>query len=506
MTATISLAHLFDGMPAQWINGGAETLISSVTSNSRNVSSGTLFVACPGATSGSRDGHDFLQDAIARGAAGVVVERRAACPNRLQIPCCVVPDSRAAVARLSERIWGNPSREMAVVGVTGTNGKTTVTFLLASILNAAGLSSAVLGTLGVGPIEALRPVGFTTPEAEVLSKELRSLAEDATSHVAMEVSSHALATKRVDGIRFRAVGFTNLTQDHLDFHGDFQAYFEAKARLFRDFDVDDSRIVLAARDEPWSNELRRRHPDARTWGSEPQAYVRARAIEPSAEGVRFELQIGAQSVPARTSLIGMPNLENLLCAVALADTLGVDIYAIAQGIEAARTAPGRMQRVNLPGAGAPTVIVDYAHTPDALERALLTCRSLTGGNVTVVFGCGGDRDRSKRQLMGRVASQLADIVVLTDDNPRSESPAAILDAIQSGIRDMRIVGEGALAPKTCARVHDRSLAIRVALEHAQARDVVLIAGKGHEQTQTIGTSSLPFDDVQVATKMWGELA
>ena len=419
MTNARSLSKLLVGLPVRRVAGEGDPLIERATIDSRNARSGVLFVACRGATPRSRDGHDFVAAALAQGAAAVVVEREEAAPADCRAPCFVAPDTRRVAAVLAERTAGEPSRALSLVGVTGTNGKTTVTFLLADVLAENGRRAAVLGTVGVGAPGALRSLGFTTPEAEVLSRELAQLRQDGFTDVAMEVSSHALATERVDGLRFAAAAFTNLSQDHLDFHGSFEAYFAAKARLFSDLLADEAAAVLPAAGGEWAAELRRRHPRAITWGLDEGATVRAEGVELGAFGARFTLAVAGQRAAVASALLGAANLENLLCAAGCAHALGLDVDVIARGLSRARPAPGRMERIAGSGGERPLVVVDYAHTPDALARALDAARSLAEGRVIVVFGCGGDRDRQKRPLMAAEACRRADVIVLTDDNPRS---------------------------------------------------------------------------------------
>jgi murE/murF fusion protein len=495
---SISLRSLLDGL-ARVPDEAAAIMVDNVTVDSRRVRAGTVFVAAPGATQTSRDGHEFVAAAARAGASAVVVERVLA---DVGCPQVVVVDARRVAAVVAERLAGNPSEHLTLVGVTGTNGKTTTTYLLAQIVRAAGRRGAVFGTLGVGAPESPAPSGFTTPEAEVLSSRLADVRADGFDVVGLEVSSHALATRRVDGLTFAAAGFTNLTQDHLDFHGTLDAYFAAKARLFTELLPHRGQAVLPAADDEhgFHAQLRRVRPAALTWGTEESARLRATEIEADGSGLRFRLSLdGHEQEVHAPQLLGRFNIDNALVAAGLALGIGLTLDDVVRGLAAAAPPPGRMQRV--PGVdGGPLVVVDYAHTPDALERALLTARTLAAGRLFVVFGCGGDRDAAKRPLMGRIAADVADAVVITDDNPRSEPSAAILDAIAGGISSRRVeVTDPAMLVKgTWHRCANRRLAIRAAVRSAAEGDVVLVAGKGHERDQTTANIKAPFDDVREA--------
>jgi UDP-N-acetylmuramoyl-L-alanyl-D-glutamate--2,6-diaminopimelate ligase len=441
--------------------------IREIAYDSRRVLPETLFVCVPG---GRADGHDHAQAAVERGAVALVVER--ALP--LLVPQVVVRDARAAMGPLAARFFGDPTAALRVVGVTGTNGKTTTAFLAQGILERAGLRCGLLGTVEQRVGGHVEPVERTTPEAIDLQRTFRRMVDAGDHACAMEVSSHALALGRVDGVRFAAVAFTNLSQDHLDFHADMDDYFAAKARLF------DGRCPRAVNVDDVHG---RRLGHELSFGA-PPADVHALDVRLRADGTRFRLSTPHGVVQVRSPLVGAFNVANALAAASLAVLLEVPVDTIARGIEAVRGVPGRMERVE---AGQPfTVLVDYAHTPDALRRVLETARGLSEGRLHVVFGCGGDRDRAKRPQMGRVAAALADRVVVTSDNPRSEDPDAIVAEILAGI-DTPVEVEV-----------DRRAAIRRAVAAAAAGDVVVIAGKGHEQGQDVGGVVSPFDDRTVA--------
>jgi UDP-N-acetylmuramoyl-L-alanyl-D-glutamate--2,6-diaminopimelate ligase len=418
------------------------------------------------------DGHQFASEAVGAGAVAVLCER----PVPVDVPQVVVGAVRPALGPLAASLYGHPARAMTVAGVTGTNGKTTTTHLLGAMLRAGGLKSAVLGTLGGER---------TTPEAPELQAHLAELRDDGVDAVAMEVSSHALIQHRVDAVRFAAATFTNLTLDHLDYHGDMSAYFEAKARLFEPGRSD---LAVVNVDDPWGRRLLAR---IQTAGREvlPFSLGDAALLRVDAGGSRFRWG----GLELSTPLVGRFNVSNALAAATTARALGVADGAIAEGLARVRAVRGRFEPVD---AGQPfTVLVDYAHTPDGLEQALAAAREVCPGRVIVVFGCGGDRDRTKRPLMGATAVRLADLAVLTSDNPRGEDPERIIAEVAAGAS-----GPGALVVDV-----DRAHAISTALAAATPDDVVVIAGKGHETGQEVGGERHPFDDVEVARSALGRL-
>jgi UDP-N-acetylmuramoyl-L-alanyl-D-glutamate--2,6-diaminopimelate ligase len=451
------------------------------------------FIACRGATPQSRDGHDFIATALDAGAPFVVVEDAARVPGTAKVPVLVADDTRKMAALLAERAAGRPSRQLSLIGVTGTNGKTTTTYLVAQMLEALGTQSAVFGTLGVGAPNKPKPLGFTTPEAEVTSNALRDLVDDEVQAVAMEVSSHALATKRVDGLTFQVAAWTNLTRDHLDFHGTMDAYRAAKERLFKE---------LAPANVVVPTELASLAKSPITWG--PGGRLQARDAKFDEGGIRCTLAFDGETAELTSPVLGAFNLENLLVAAGCGLALGRSLEAVARGLSRATAPPGRLQRVpNKRGQG-PLVVVDYAHTPDALERALVVMREITKGALVVVFGCGGDRDPGKRALMGEAAGRLADMVVVTDDNPRTEDGDKIVDAIAAGVKGKTRVEPAELDRGTFTVLRDRRAAIAAAVAAARPGDTVLVAGKGHEKVQTVGTTNHPFDDVTEAAAALAE--
>ncbi|MFM7616840.1 MAG: UDP-N-acetylmuramoyl-L-alanyl-D-glutamate--2,6-diaminopimelate ligase [Actinomycetes bacterium] len=461
--------------------------VGSITHDSRRVTPGALFAAIPGANT---DGHDHVDEAARRGAVALLVERPVA-PDVSQV---VVESVRHAVGPVAAAICGRPSESVRVLGVTGTNGKTTVVHLLESIATAAGARTGVIGTLGARIDGTQVPVGFTTPEAPDLQILLATMRDRGATTVAMEVSSHALAQHRVDGTRFAATCFTNLTHDHLDFHGSMDAYFAAKARLFTRAFTERAAIDV---DDPYGVDLEARATGAglevTTFGLDGPADVTATEVVTGPRGTEFLLGLRGAGieVPAHLELLGRVNVANALGAAATALAAGIEPSAIVAGLAATPPVPGRLERVD---AGQDfTLLVDYAHTPDALATVLRDARALAGGaRVIVVFGCGGDRDAAKRPVMGAVAGRHADLAVLTADNSRSEDPAAIAAAVLDGLRD---------APAGHLVELDRRAAIALAIDAARSGDVVVVAGKGHESGQTVGGVTTPFDDRAVAREL-----
>jgi UDP-N-acetylmuramoyl-L-alanyl-D-glutamate--2,6-diaminopimelate ligase len=464
-----------------------------VTSDSREVAAGSVFVALRGLNA---DGTAFARDAVARGAIAVVAE--AARPSDITIPWLQVSDARLALAALAAAFFGHPSDRLVLVGITGTNGKTTTSYLLASIFEAAGIKCGRIGTVGyqVGgrELEATR----TTPEAPELQRMLRDMLNAGCGACVMEVSSHALALHRADYLHFSAAIFSNLTRDHLDFHRDMEAYFTAKRRLFEL--LPPGGIGVINLDDPRGKTLAAIAPRPVTYAIDTPADVRPGPLAFSLEGLAFEVRTPRGTVALRSPLVGRPNAYNILAAVATAMALDLPFNAIEKGIASLTLVPGRFQVVS-EAKDDVRVVVDYAHTDDALKNLLETARPLAGGRLVTVFGCGGDRDRTKRPLMGAVAARLSDLVVITSDNPRSEDPEQIIEEIKRGIvMPADRVPRGQAGPKATPflAIVDRKAAIERAIQEAHAGDLVLVAGKGHEKYQEIGGRVLPFDDVDVA--------
>jgi UDP-N-acetylmuramoyl-L-alanyl-D-glutamate--2,6-diaminopimelate ligase len=479
--------------------GGAAVEIEGLVYDSRRVQAGTLFFCVPGL---ERDGHDFAAQAVRAGAAALAVER----PLGLGVPEAVVESTRAAMGPIAARFYGHPSSELRVVGVTGTNGKTTTAWLVRALLQACGEQTGLLGTVTsiVGGRE--RAVTRTTPEAIDLQADLRAMLDAGDRACAIEVSSHALALGRTDGIDFAAAIFTNLTQDHLDFHGTMEDYFQAKRRLFLPPGGSPPRVSVTNVGDPYGRRLAAEIDSALTFAVDDgdaaggrEADYRASDVRCDFEGCRFTLRTPVGEREIELGLPGRFNVANALGALAAVHELGSELDLLVAALASGVTrVPGRFEPVSEGQEFA--VLVDYAHTPDSLEHALRAARELAdargqAGRVVCVFGAGGDRDRGKRPLMGEVAAHLADVVVVTSDNPRSEDPHEIIAEIMAGAAQVtRLPG----APPAQVQA-DRRLAIGRAIELARTGDVVLIAGKGHEQGQELaGGRKVPFDDVSVA--------
>jgi UDP-N-acetylmuramoyl-L-alanyl-D-glutamate--2,6-diaminopimelate ligase len=486
---------LLDALPTKTLLGCPPGVVTGLVHDSRRVEPGAVFVAVPGF---KQDGRSFVSEALHRGAALVVAEGEDPLPGSRHCRI-LVPSSREALARLADAYFGHPSGRLTVVGITGTNGKTTTSYLVEALLRARGMRTGVVGTIQYWVGEERIPAGQTTPESVELQALLVRMVEAGVGGVAMEVSSHALALHRVDGVAFDVAVFTNLTQDHLDFHGTLEAYRRAKARLF---------ALLAAGGKPRPCAVINIDDPAGpsmcagldlpilTYGLGSSAQLRPRRFTSSIEGISLEVETPAGPLLLRSPLIGEHNVMNLLAASGAGLALGMNPGAVARALGSVASVPGRFERVE---AGQPFLaVVDYAHTPDALERVLVTARKLTRTRLGVVFGCGGDRDRGKRPIMGGIAARLCDRVWVTSDNPRSEEPLAIMREIEVGLRG------APSAPERYAMIPDRRAAIRDALEWARPGDTVVIAGKGHETYQIIGSEVLPFDDRAVACEILKE--
>jgi UDP-N-acetylmuramoyl-L-alanyl-D-glutamate--2,6-diaminopimelate ligase len=488
VTPESALAALGDLVVSAPSGSAVAPAIAAVEYDSRRVTPGAAFVAIRGEKA---DGLDFVPQALSRGAILVVAEQPP--PPAPAVAWVQVRDARLALARLGAEVAGHPSREIPVIGVTGTNGKTTTTYLLAAVLDAAGRSAGVLGTVHYKVGAETREAARTTPEASEVQALLREMIGRGNRSCVMEVSSHALALKRVDGTRFAAAVFTNLTRDHLDFHADMESYFAAKRRLFEMLPAESPGVINA--DDARASALVAACARSLTYGIQKPADIRPEHLAMDLTGVRFEAATPAGVVSVRSPLVGRPNVYNLLAATAAACAIGLPGDAIGAGLSELSGVPGRFEVVSTPDDDV-TVVVDYAHTDDALRNLLETARPLTRGRLVTVFGCGGDRDRTKRPLMGMVAARLSDVVVITSDNPRSEDPAAIIDEIKRGIPAGEAAASGRV-PDVVAIV-DRAEAIERAVSGARTGDVVLVAGKGHEKTQHIGTRVLDFDDAEVS--------
>lgn len=484
----MNLRELLKGCSIRTAAGDLDVEILGLGYDSREVFPGYAFFAIRGTRA---DGNLFIPKAIARGAAAVV----SASPPlpSLRMPWIQVDDERAALAAMAGNFYGHPTARLHLVGVTGTNGKTTTTYLVESVLKAAGRPAAAFGTIDYRGPGFDFPAERTTPEAPDLEKLFSKVVEAGWEHAVMEVSSHAIAMKRVQELRFEIAVFTNLSRDHLDFHGDMDSYFRVKKRLFEGLSGVPPRIMVLNNDDPRSEELRSIDPTrVISYGMQVAADIRPVGHQFTWEGTEAQFMTPLGELKIRTSLMGKPNLLNIGAAIGVGVALNVPADAILRGIQQLPNVPGRFEPIN---AGQPfRVIVDYAHTDDALQKLMQTARDITTGRLILVFGCGGDRDQTKRPAMGEIAARDSDCAIVTSDNPRSEDPMKIIREIEAGMSgaEHRVIA-------------DRRQAIRAALADACEGDTVVIAGKGHEPYQTIGTESYPFDDRVVAFELLHEL-
>ncbi len=495
----LSDLHTTTAASAHWIGAGTDPDIAYVTLDSRKAVPGSLFVALKGTM---HDGHDYLVAAADKGCSAVLVSD----PDKskeLSIPVLVHPSPRTLIGPIASKLQNDPSASISVVGITGTNGKTTTVEILAAVERAHGEQVGTLGTLGARIGETELRTGFTTPEAPELQQLLADIRDDGCSHALMEVSSHGIASHRIDGISFRVGAFTNLSQDHLDFHGTMEAYAETKARFFLEHlpaSKDCTGAVINI-DDPFGHDLvqrlkstnvdvfpvsRKGHPDAR--GTTENIVM-------NTTGVKGTLRLDDRHIEFSSPLLGDHNLENILVAAGCATLLGTKDSAIVDGLAGIPFVRGRLEAI--PNDKGIHIIVDYAHTPEALERTLGTLRSIATKRIICVFGCGGDRDQDKRPQMGHAAASGADILLVTSDNPRSEDPGTIAEQVVAGILQAGCSAYGEQTSGYLVEL-DRAAAIRKAIGLAESGDVVLIAGKGHEETQVIGDRVRPFSDHTVA--------
>jgi UDP-N-acetylmuramoyl-L-alanyl-D-glutamate--2,6-diaminopimelate ligase len=493
------LSEVVAGLDVIESQGDLETLVSGVQHDSRRVESGDVFVAIAGMIA---DGHRFVGDAASRGAAAAVVSR----PMDLGVLRAIVrvAQTRLALAHLAANLFEHPSLAFALIGITGTNGKTTLTYLLESVIQAAGGVPGVVSTVSIRHPGYEEDNLYTTPESSDLQAMLHRMRQAGATHVAMEVTSHGLDLQRVRGCHFKVAVFTNLSRDHLDYHKDIDSYAAAKALLFSR-ELQESRapgkVAVANRDDPrWEDVLRGWKGDLITFGHSDAADVHPLGeVDYSLDGFTARVASPLGEIDLRCHLTGSHNLDNAMAAVAVAAALEIPAEAVARGVDACARVPGRLERVDS-GRG-PAVFVDYAHTDQALSNVLGALRELTPGRLLVVFGCGGDRDRGKRPLMGKAVAAGADLAVVTSDNPRTEDPQAIIEAILPGLEGWSEVEASRLGgsqKKSYVQLADRREAIRLAVAAARDDDVLLIAGKGHETYQIIGATRHDFDDREVA--------
>lgn len=486
----MKLVELLAAVPGAELGAQAGTEVSSLAYDSRRVKQGTLFFAIRGEKA---DGHEFIDKALAQGATAIVSERPA--PPSLATRWIQVPKIRRALAEAARAFLGQPDSRLKLLGITGTNGKTTTAYILESIYRAAGIPAGLFGTVEYRFAGRVLTAGNTTPESLDLLSYFADLVKAGGQAAVMEVSSHALAQERVWGFHFAAAVFTNLTQDHLDYHQNMENYFLAKRKLFEGLGAAPPDLAVLNADDPASARLMDLpYPRRITYGLNSSAQVKAKQFTQGPTGLRATVVTPNGKLEIQSSLLGRANLMNILAATATATGLEIAEEKIEAGVAALMVVPGRMDRVDL---GQPfLVLVDYAHTDDALRNVLRTARELTRNRLIVVFGCGGDRDRAKRPLMGEAAGSLSDLAILTSDNPRSEDPLLIMSDAMVGLQK---TGKPYLAEV------DREAAIRKALQLAKGGDVVVLAGKGHETYQVLKDRTIHFDDREVAQQVLREL-
>lgn len=487
-----TIEELLKGLKVVTTAGPPGSAVSSICSDSRKVTDGCLFACVKGANA---DGHDFAYDAVEKGAVSVLADRDLELPSSTAL--IVVEDVRKALAYISARFYENPSHELTIVGITGTNGKTTTAHFVKSIVEAASERAGVMGTLGHYVGDSLERDPFTTPEAPEVHRYLRSMVDSGMKYCAMEVSSHALALSRADHVDFDVVCFTNLSRDHLDFHGGFDEYKKAKMKLFgsgEDSPFGDSRKAVINIGDDTGREIERHCAlPVLTYCLGKDADVRGDILSMERQVSRLKVSHAQGTTMVKTYLRGRMNVYNALAAYAVGLILGLDEDAILRGIAALEQLPGRVETITGKGR---SVVVDYAHTPDALRRLLTDMRELTSHRLISVFGCGGDRDRGKRPEMGRIAAELSDLVFITSDNPRTEDPGKIIEDIVAGVpKDSDYWVEP-----------DRERAIERAVAASEEGDVIVVAGKGHEDYQILGTRKIHFDDREIVRKLLGDIA
>jgi UDP-N-acetylmuramoyl-L-alanyl-D-glutamate--2,6-diaminopimelate ligase len=488
--------------PVQKLGSESDPIIRSIEIDSRVVAPGALFVAIEGE---NHDGHDHLQGALENGAVAFLVQDLPDDFPAQDLPVFSVPDTRRALAPVATAFYGEPAGDLALVGITGTNGKTSTSYIVESILKQADWPTGVIGTVEIRYAQERRRSLNTTPESLDLQRSLRTMHSAGMRAVVMEISSHGLALGRVEGCKFRVAAFTNLTQDHLDFHDDMRDYLDSKLELFNSYLADGAAAVINVDDEAAPEFLAAaKKAKAKIMRVSRNVFsdaeIRLGKTEISIQGTRGELHLPGTSVPFEFPLLGAFNLENLVVAVGVALAMEIPPEVIAKGIANCPQVPGRTEHVSSDDSGAPTVIVDYAHTPDAVEQLLESLKALTRGKLITLFGCGGDRDRSKRPLMAEAAMRWSDRIILTSDNPRTEDPEAILSDVETGLSELTRTSAEKLAQQEGAYcvLPDRRTAIQLAIAIAAPEDTVVIAGKGHEDYQIIGRERLPFDDCREA--------
>jgi UDP-N-acetylmuramoyl-L-alanyl-D-glutamate--2,6-diaminopimelate ligase len=495
----VNLESLLKGIPGVRVRGNPAAEISGLACDSRKAAPGDLFFALPGERA---DGREFIGEAVKRGAHAVA--RSEGGPDSVAVPVVEASDIRKSMAHIAARFFEEPSRELVLIGVTGTNGKTSFTYLMESILQEAGLKPGVIGTVSYRYGDHVHHPANTTPESLDLQRMLRDMVKSGVTHALLEVSSHGLDAHRVEACHFSRAAFTMLGRDHLDHHGNMEAYFASKAGLFTDLlarSAMQDRKAVVNQDDPYGRRLLGmiHHVPAVTVGRRQEADYRLESAVCGRDGTSLEIRRARKVFRLRSPLLAEVNAMNVLLAVAVADGIGIEDGAIARGVERTGRIPGRLDRITTDRGF--LVLVDYAHTPEALDRMLAGVRGFTPGRLITVFGCGGDRDRGKRPLMGKAAARWSDLVLVTSDNPRSEPPEAIIEEILAGMREegIRFMEPAEIAgrrtgARAFSRVVDRREAIGLAVRIAEEGDTLVIAGKGHEEVQIVGRQKIPFRD------------
>jgi len=504
----VKLETLLEGLHGVRLKGDPSTEISELAYDSRNVTPGGLFFALPGE---HVDGREFVGEALERGAHAVAVPEGV--PIAGQGVFVQATDIRRTMAQVAGRFFGDPSRELVMIGVTGTNGKTSFTYLMESILRQAGFNPGVVGTISYRYGEKTHRPANTTPESVDLQRILKEMVQSGVTHALLEVSSHGLDYRRVEACHFSCAVFTMLGRDHLDHHGSVEAYFDSKSVLFTEIlprSTVESRVAVVNLDDPYGQRLLRMSPVpviSVGWGA--GADYRLESATCDREGTSLKIRTAQGTLQLHSRLLAEVNAMNILMAVAVSDWLGLEAEAIARGVEAVERIPGRLERIANDRDF--LALVDYAHTPDALDLVLSSVRDLTPGRLITVFGCGGDRDRGKRPLMGKAAAHWSDLILVTSDNPRSESAEGIIEEILQGVRKEGVsftepteISQTRSGTKAFTRVVDRREAIQLAVQIAEVGDTVVIAGKGHEDVQILGQQKVPFrDDQEVVRALRG---
>ncbi len=488
----MKLMELLENCTVKGIYGDPDVDVAGLHYDSRQVSPGELFFALRGVVS---DGHAFIASAIANGATAICCEERPL-DNR-GVTVIVVDSTRRAMAEMATTFFADPTREMTTVGITGTNGKTTITYLLEAIFAEADLAPAVIGTVNYRFGIDLRQAPHTTPEALDLMKQIRDFRRNGARSLIMEVSSHALDQHRADGVRFRVGVFTNLTPEHLDYHQTMERYFASKFHLFKELLPRTQGQAVVNIDDEYGRRLAKMLPSVLTCGRAPQAAVHPKQIEATLQGIHGWVATPMGEVAVCSSLLGDYNVENILCAIGAAVALEIPVATIAAGLAKASGVPGRLERID--NQRDAVILVDYAHTGDALQRVIDALQDLSPGRILTVFGCGGDRDRGKRPVMAEVAARGSDIAIATSDNPRSEDPQQILDDVRVGLsrvhrREWSCDEARSGRDRGYVVIEDRRQAIRFAVSLLRSGDVLLVAGKGHEDYQILSTGRIHFDD------------